>query len=113
MKPKVKAWIVFPGGTKFGEGRAELLRRIDEEGSLRRAVEEMEMSYRAAWGYLRELEGAAGFAFLERAAGPRGGTHLTKRGRAFLARYEAFRAEVEDSSARAFRRRARVGRRRG
>jgi molybdate transport system regulatory protein len=104
MKPRVKAWIVFPGGTKFGEGRAELLRRIDEEGSLRRAVAEMEMSYRAAWGYLRELESAAGFAFLEHGpGGPRSGTRLTKRGRAFLDAYEKYRSGLEASRARAFR----------
>ena len=56
MKPKLKVWIVFPSGTKFGEGRAELLRLVGEEGSLKRAVERMGMSYRAAWGSLRELE---------------------------------------------------------
>lgn len=103
MRQRLKAWVIFDGGTKFGEGRAELLRLVDEEGSLKRAVERMEMSYRAAWGYVRELEAAAGFAFLERVGtGPSGGTRLTKEGRAFLAAFEAFRARIDEDAARAF-----------
>jgi molybdate transport system regulatory protein len=103
MEPKSKVWVVFEGGTKFGGGRAELLRLVEKEGSLRRAVEGMGMSYRAAWGYIRELEKAAGFAFLERAGkGRSSGTRLTSEARAFLGRFDAFRARVEKQTARAF-----------
>ena len=69
MKPRVKVWVVFGDRLKFGEGRARLLEAIDEVGSLRQAVEQFAMSYRNAWGYLRELELAAGFKFPR--AGPR------------------------------------------
>jgi molybdate transport system regulatory protein len=104
MKPKVRSWIVFPGGTKFGEGRAELLRLVGERGSLKRAVAEMKMSYRAAWGYVRELEAAAGFPFLERTGpGPASGTRLTAKGRAFLASFETFRAEMAGAADLSFR----------
>jgi len=104
MKPKCKAWVVFPGGTKFGQGRADLLRLVAEEGSLKRAVERMGMSYRAAWGDLRELESAAGFPFLEPAGkGPRAGTRLTPRAREFLAAFDAYRDRVDGAAARAFR----------
>ncbi len=104
MKPKLKAWIVFPGGTKFGEGRARLLRLVEAEGSLKGAVERMGMSYRAAWGYMRELEKAAGHAFLERAgSGPGAGTRLTVEARAFLAAFSAFHGSVQASTTRAFR----------
>lgn len=99
MEPKVKAWIVFEGGTKLGEGRAELLRLVDAEGSLNRAVKRMGMSYRAAWGYVQELEAAAGLAFLERDSS---GARLTQDGRAFLAAYERFRARVDAAAAEAF-----------
>ena len=68
MKPKLKVWVTF-GELKFGDGRARLLEAIDEQGSLRKAAEAFEMSYRNAWGYLRELERAAGFKFVERAPG--------------------------------------------
>jgi molybdate transport system regulatory protein len=104
MKPKLKAWIVFPGGTKFGEGRARLLRLVEEEGSLRGAVKRMGMSYRAAWGYMRELERAAGHPFLERAGpGPGAGTRLTAEARALLAGFERFHGKLDASASRAFR----------
>jgi molybdenum-dependent DNA-binding transcriptional regulator ModE len=38
VKPKLRVWVVFPTGLKFGDGRAEFLEAIDELGSLQRAV---------------------------------------------------------------------------
>ncbi len=97
MKPKAKVWIVFEDGVKFGDGRAQLLELIRERGSIQRAVAEFGMSYRNAWGYLRELEKAAGFKLLQRVpgAGPRGGTRLTAEGETFLGRYRKFRRAVD------------------
>src|SRR5678815_4941639 len=88
MKPKLRVWVLFGKQLKFGDGRARLLELIDERGSLRQAAAELRMSYRNAWGYLRELEKAAGFKFVERAPGgnPRSGMRLTARGSEFLAR---------------------------
>ena len=102
MKPRVKVWVVFGDRLKFGEGRARLLEAIDEAGSLRQAVERFAMSYRNAWGYLRELEAAAGFKFLERAPGrgPRGGMRLTPRGRQFVAQFREFHRAVDETSRR-------------
>lgn len=104
MKPRVKAWVVFGDRLKFGEGRARLLEAIDEVGSLKQAVEQFAMSYRNAWGYLRELEAAAGFKFLERAPGraPSGGMRLTPKGRQFLAQFREFHRAVETASERRF-----------
>jgi molybdate transport system regulatory protein len=64
------------------------------------------MSYRNAWGYLRELERAAGFKMLERqpSGGPRSGMRLTRQGREFLAHYRQFRQDVDAGIARQFRR---------
>ena len=89
--------MVFGKGPKLGRGRAQLLRLIDERGSLRRAAAEFGISYRNAWGYLRELERAAGFKFVERmpGGGPRSGMRLTAAGRDFLARYQKFRLGLE------------------
>ncbi|HSC69763.1 MAG TPA: LysR family transcriptional regulator [Candidatus Methylomirabilis sp.] len=104
MRPKLKVWVVFKDSVKFGDGRAQLLELVDQLGSLKRAVEHFGMSYRNAWGYLRELEKAAGFKILERqpGGGPRSGMRLTKRGREFLARYRQFRRDVDTGVARRF-----------
>lgn len=102
---KFKVWVTF-GDLKFGDGRARLLQAIDEQGSLRRAAEGFEMSYRNAWGYLRELERAAGFKFVERApgGGPQSGMRLTERGRRFLERYRKFRSGLDRTVIRHFER---------
>jgi molybdate transport system regulatory protein len=106
MRPKLKVWVVFDAGVKFGDGRADLLELIDRLGSLQKAVAEVGMSYRNAWGYLRELERAAGFALVERhvGRGPVAGTRLTPRGREFLARYRQFRSGLDDVVRRRFAR---------
>ena len=105
MRPKVKVWVVFGKRTKFGDGRAQLLALIGELGSIHKAVARFGMSYRTAWGYLRELEQAAGFKLLEPGArgGRRGGTRLTKRAQRFLAQYWRFREGLDEVVARRFR----------
>ena len=104
MKPKLRVWVTFGDDLKFGDGRARLLERIDELGSLRKAAREFEMSYRNAWGYLRELEAAAGFKFVERApgGGPQSGMRLTSAGKRFLARYRKFRDSLDAAAKRHF-----------
>ena len=104
MKPKLKVWVFFGDTVKFGQGRAALLRLIDELGSIKQAVDRFEMSYRNAWGYLRELEKAAGFRLLERQPGGSraSGTRLTAKGREFLDRYDRFERSLEESVARCF-----------
>ena len=105
MKLKMKVWIVFGDRVKFGDGRAELLELIDELGSIKQAVTRFGMSYRNAWGYIRELEKAAGFKFLERLpGGPAGGSRLTKKGKEFLARYSRFKRSLDGAVDRRFKR---------
>jgi molybdate transport system regulatory protein len=104
MNPKLKVWILYNDKVKFGQGRAALLRLIDELGSIKQAVEQFEMSYRNAWGYLRDLERAAGFRLLERKPGGSraAGTRLTPKGREFLDRYDRFEHDLESNMARCF-----------
>lgn len=110
MQPKLKVWVVFGSRVKFGDGRARLLELVDDLGSLRRAVARVGMSYRAAWGYFRELERASGLKLLERTpgAGPRGGTRLTAKGRVLVARFRRFQAGIDTSARRGFARAFRV-----
>ncbi len=104
MKPKVKVWVTFGDELKFGDGRARLLELIGQRGSLQKAAKEFEMSYRNAWGYLQELEAAAGFKFVERVpgGGPQSGMRLTRAGRRFLDRYWKFRNGLNGAAKRAF-----------
>jgi molybdate transport system regulatory protein len=104
MRPKFKVWVVFGDGVKLGDGRAQLLELINELGSIKKAVARFGMSYRNAWGYLRELEKAAGFKILERTpgGGPRSGTRLTEAGKQFLRQYRRFRQGADEAIRRHF-----------
>jgi molybdate transport system regulatory protein len=106
MKPKLRVWVMFGDELKFGDGRARLFELIEERGSLKKAAQELEMSYRNAWGYLRDLEEAAGFKFVERVpgGGPASGMRLTKAGKRFLERYKKFRGGLDDAAKRQFER---------
>ncbi len=103
--PKLKVWITFGDRLKFGDGRAQLLELIDERGSLRKAASELGMSYRNAWGYLRELEEAAGFTFLERVPGGGAQRHAAhRRGQAVPPALPQFRSALDGDLKRHFER---------
>ena len=92
---KAKFWLTLGPQTLFGDGKADLLEAVDRLGSLRSAAQSMGMSYRHAWGLLRELDAAAGFAFLEHSGtGPRTSLRLTENGRRFVAAFRQFRAPL-------------------
>lgn len=95
---------VYNEAIDFGKGVAELLRRVDETGSLSAAYKAMGMSSSKAWKILHRAEADLGFALVRGTAGGRsgGGTVLTAEGRELLERYAAFNAEVQAAAARAF-----------
>lgn len=102
---KAKFWLTLGPRTLFGDGKADLLEAVDKLGSLRSAARSMGMSYRYAWGLLRELDDAAGFAFLEHSGtGPRTNLRLTANGRRFLHAYRRFRTPLGDLVDKRFRR---------
>ena len=104
MEHKLRVWVLFGRGLKFGDGRARLLELIDERGSLRQAAAEFDMSYRNAWGYLRELEKTAGFQIVARSPSGtlRSGMRLTPQGRDFVACYRKFQRSLDEAAARHF-----------
>jgi molybdate transport system regulatory protein len=106
MKPKLRVWVVFLDRVKIGAGRAELLQAIEDRGSIKAAAEQFSMSYRHVWGYLRDLEEAAGFRFIERqrGGGTTGGAALTARGKRFLAQYREFQRRLDAAAGREFKR---------
>ena len=88
----LKLWLQQENKILLGLGRAQLLKKIGELGSLKKAAESLGMSYRAAWGRIKRTEEAMGFALLEATDTKREGSRLSPAGRetveAFLAWYE-------------------------
>jgi len=86
-------------GLFFGTGRAQLLEKIDQYGSLKRAAEELGMSYRAAWGKIMKTEEVLGFKIIERGgASNKAGYQLTEDGRMLLDRFKQWFCEVENEA---------------
>lgn len=96
VKPTLRLhlWLETPGGMLLGLGRAELLLRIQETGSLNKAAKAMSMSYRAAWGRLKASEAIAGEPLVETARGHRGFV-LTPLGEKLAQAFGKWHADVE------------------
>jgi molybdate transport system regulatory protein len=77
MEIGYKIWLEKSGQTVFGMGIYQLLRLVDETGSLHKAAERLNMSYRAAWGKIRIYEKRLGVQLLEKGRHGRTGAHLT------------------------------------
>lgn len=52
---KSRIWISSNEHTFLGEGRIELLKRIDESGSISKAAKSMKMSYKKAWDLVNSM----------------------------------------------------------
>ncbi len=92
---RLHLWLESGGDTLFGLGRLHLLERIDSCGSLKAAAEQLNMSYRAAWGKLKASEEALGVALVEKGGGNKSGCRLTPKGRELAACFRRWFAEVE------------------
>lgn len=89
LAPNLKLWLERKGEPIAGEGRIKLLEAIEEEGSLNKAAESMNMSYRHAWGVIKKLEKRLGFEIVKSLKGGKGGggTFLTEKGREIVRKY--------------------------
>lgn len=88
----------------FGPGVCQLLRYIDETGSIQAAAERMKMSYTKGWKMVNLVEKEMGFLFLNRCNGGKNGgsSTLTEEGRLFVERYQAMVEDMERVSRRFF-----------
>jgi molybdate transport system regulatory protein len=106
VEPRVKLWVEKDGKLALSAYRVRLLRLIDETGSLAEAAERMGLSYRRAWGKLREIESNLGLKLVASEAGGAGGggSRLTEDGRRLIEIFERFQAATERDLAREFAR---------
>ena len=95
---------VFRKEGAFGPGVAELMRHVEETGSLSEACRCMGMAYSKGWRIMKHAEEDLGFTLMEGSrGGSRGGrTMLTGEGKDFLRRYEMFMDELNQSAKKAF-----------
>jgi len=92
---RMHLWVEGEGGVLFGLGRLQLLRQVEECGSLKKAAEALGMSYRGAWGKIKTTEEAMGEKLIERADSRRSGYHLTPFGLSLAKRFDEWFKDVE------------------
>ena len=101
---KGRIWIEGASGTFLGYGRAVLLDRISELGSISKAAKSMNMSYRHAWELVDSINRQARQPLVKTSIGGKkgGGTVLTEAGRkavkGFWEIYEKFRHFLDRES---------------
>lgn len=94
LKPHYKFWLETEGGYLLGQGAFDLLQAIQASGSLSAAVKTLQMSYRYAWGIIKQIEKNIGEPVLNTYKGGKaggGGSDLTPMGRELLATYSKFK----------------------
>jgi molybdate transport repressor ModE-like protein len=86
MEVKAKIWLEIDGKPVIGEGKAHLLELIEETKSISKSAKMMGVSYRYAWGTIREIEETVKKRIMTSTRGGTGGgkTELTEDGRALL-----------------------------
>jgi molybdate transport system regulatory protein len=109
LNPRVKVWLESDGSYVFGHGLATMLQAVDDEGSIKRAAQKIDKSYRYVWGRIREAEESLGFSLINARVGGKGvdRSELTPTGRRILAEFVAMRQRVCRLVETEFRRRFR------
>ncbi|MDR1778084.1 MAG: LysR family transcriptional regulator [Desulfovibrio sp.] len=95
----INLWMKTDKGVLLGPGRMRLLELVGETGSLRKAAEVMGMSYRAAWGKIKESEDALGAPLLGKRGSNRQGSHLSADGQELIRLYKDWLEEVKRHAA--------------
>lgn len=99
--PRLRIRIVFGEEAMLGPGKADLLERIGQTGSIAAAGRSMSMSYKRAWSLVEEMNRAFRAPLVESTrGGPQGGgAQLTEAGRTVLANYRRLEEIMAEAGA--------------
>ena len=89
---KAKLWLVNDRDEPImGEGRADLLKAIRDEGSLNKASKKVKISYKHAWLLLNDIEKSLGEpVIIKKRGGKEQGTFLTEKAINLLEEYNTY-----------------------
>jgi molybdate transport system regulatory protein len=93
-----KVWLEKDGKLFMGWGRATLLERIDQLGSISAAARSMNLAYRNAWLWVEAINRLAPSPLVVKSSGgARGGyARLTEEGKRIIKEYKEKRTRVRD-----------------
>lgn len=98
IRVRTKMWLEINGQRLMGEGRAQLLRQIQETGSINAAASRMGISFRKAWSMVKDMEEVLNQSIVEKTRGGlRGGaTKLNPAAIELLEHYESILLEFQE-----------------
>ncbi|RLJ70410.1 molybdate transport system regulatory protein [Hydrogenivirga caldilitoris] len=90
---RFKVWLELDGEPIISEGKYQLLKAIEEEGSILKAAEKLGLSYKRAHSQIKAMEERLGKPVVKRRK--KKGAELTKLGRKLISEYERVLKEFE------------------
>lgn len=96
---RLRVWIEQEDEIYIGIGSTLLLQHIEKLGSLRKAAEELGMSYRRAWGKLKNAEERIGQPLVEKTRGKGQRFNLSPFGKELMEKFLHFYLDVEEYAA--------------
>ena len=69
VRPRVKIWLESDGESVLCRGLCEMLRAVDETGSIKSAAAKVGRSYRFVWSRIKDAESAFGTSLVESRVG--------------------------------------------
>ena len=97
---RYKLWLSAVSGEGIiGENTYAILKAIGETGSLKSAAEQMGISYRKAWGDIKNSEELLGYDLTEKQRGGVGGgaSTLTQKAKNLLEAYDTLHKKMDDA----------------
>jgi molybdate transport system regulatory protein len=106
LEPQLKLAVLEDNRFVFGDSEIRLLEAIARQGTLMDGAAMLGLSYRVAWGKLRDLEAAIGMQLVERTVGGRSGgsSRLTPPAQRLVEQYQGYRDAVGEFALREFER---------
>lgn len=90
-KTKIRfSFRIFVGGERYmGPGRVQLMEGIIKHGSIAKAAQDMNMSYRKAWQMVKDMNAMSKKPLVEKQLGGRsgGGAFVTDAGKEIMRQY--------------------------
>jgi molybdate transport system regulatory protein len=92
----VKVWIEIDGSYVFGRGISDILKAVDEHGSIKHAARSLGKSYRYVWKRIKDAEAALGAPLVETHVGGKDARRsgLTELARTLVAEFDRLRARM-------------------
>ncbi|MEP6871688.1 MAG: LysR family transcriptional regulator [Anaerolineaceae bacterium] len=104
LAPRQKLWLEREGKLVMSDYRLRLLELIAETGSLAQAATALGLSYRRAWGKVKELEANLGLSLVQSEVGGAGGGHtvLSPAAVQLMAAYSRFTERMTEALGSAY-----------